>query len=356
MAQSFENFERSFAIFMFKFDVKGRLKLWRKIGKMLRDGIPIVTALEELKSLRKPDDPMAIALGEWVLSLKNGRKISECVKEWVSNEEAMLLMAGEQGGNIPEAMNSVVVVTNAKKSIQSAVVSGLAYPIFLILMAFGVLYLFNFKIIPAFTSVVPNAAWTGMAKFMISFASFTQAWLHWIAAAVAVFIVAVVYSMPRWSDMTRTKLDRYPPYSVYRVMQGSSWIIALSALIQAGVRIDTALEQLAATASAWGRVRIEAALRGLRAGRNLGDALNYSGYEFPDREIISDIRVYATKSGFDEALRLIGDEWINESVEQIKSLMSKIFGIVLLIAAGIIAFEVSGLMAMQLQLSQLMKR
>ena len=349
------NLNRSFSVLQFKFSSKDRLKLWKRLGKFLRDGIPIVTALEELKNLRKPSDPMAVALGEWVVAMKNGRRLYEAVKDWVTPEEAMLIMAGEQAGTLPEAMNSVVVVTSAKKAVQSAIKGGLAYPFFLILMAFGVLYLFNFKIIPTFTAVVPNAKWTGMAKIMIVFGDFVQMWLPWMAASVVALIIATFASLGRWSGPSRTAFDRYPPFSIYRMMQGSSWVIALSALIKAGVPVVSALEQLAQGASPWARVRIEAALRGLRSGKDLGDALHHSGYEFPDREIIGDLRVYATKSGFDEALRIIGNEWITESVEQIESLMRMVFSAVLLVAAGIIAFEVSGLMALQLQMANFMK-
>lgn len=355
MSIDFDNLERSYAVMMFKSDTKGRVRLWRKLGKMLRDGIPIITALEEIRALRTKGDPMGIALGEWAAVMKNGRKISEAVREWVTTEEAMLLMAGEQSGSLPEAMVSVVTVTKSKTNIKSAVIGGIAYPFFLILMSFGVMYLFNFKIIPAFSRAVRGEAWTGMAKTMVDMSGFAQTWLHWIALLIVLLIISVFVSMPIWSGPWRTVADRFPPYSIYRVMQGSSWLIALSALIQAGVRLDSALEQLSANSSVWGKVRINAALRGLRAGRNLGEALQQSGYEFPDREIISDIRVYATKSGFDEALRLIGEDWITESVERIQSLMAKVFSGTLLVAAAIIAFEVSGLLAMQLQLSQIMQ-
>jgi type II secretory pathway component PulF len=355
MIPDFNNLERSFAVFMFKSDTKARVRLWRKLGKMLRDGIPIIVAMEEIKALRGKGDPLGAAMGEWSAVMKNGRKLSEAAKEWVTTEEAMLLMAGEQSGTLPEAMASVVTVTKSKKSIQSAIFGGVAYPFFLVLMSFGVMYLFNFKIIPAFTRAVRGESWIGMAKTMVDASAFAQNWLHWIAVALIVCIVAFFVSLPIWSGPSRTYIDRFPPYSIYRVMQGSSWIIALSALIQAGVRIDSALAQLSTSASPWAKVRIDAALRGLRAGRNLGEALQQSGYEFPDREIISDIRVYSTKSGFDEALRLIGDEWITESVERIESLMAKVFSATLLLAAGIIAFEVSGLLAMQWQLSQIMQ-
>jgi type II secretory pathway component PulF len=198
--------------------------------------------------------------------------------------------------------------------------------------------------------------WVGMAKTMIDMAGFIQNWLHWIAIFSVILVGAFFLSLPRWNSSARVVLDRYAPYSIYRVLQGSSWLIALSALVQAGMRIETAIDQLGRNASAWAKVRTDSALKGLRAGRNLGESLEKGGYEFPDREIISDIRLYSTKSGFDEALRLIGDEWITESVERVRSLMNIVFGVSMLLAGGVIMFIALGFVAMQLQLTQILQR
>lgn len=346
----------SFTRFQFKNDTKTRQRLWKKLSKLLHDGIPIIPALNEIRGLKKPTAPISVAISEWVRGMENGRKISDVIKPWVSTEESMLLMAGEQSGTLDIALTSVIKVSKAQADIRSAVVSGVAYPFFLMILAFCILYLFGYKIIPAFTKAARGDAWYGIARVMIDVSTFVQNWLHWVAVALVLLVIGFFASLPLWNSRVRVVLDRYPPYSIYRVMQGSSWLIALSALVQAGVRIESAMEQLSQGASAWGSVRMAAALKGLRSGRNLGESLEKSGYEFPDPEIISDIRVYATKSGFDEALRIIGNEWITESVERIQMLMKLVFGITMMVVGGLIAFVVSGLIAMQLQLTELLQR
>jgi type II secretory pathway component PulF len=340
----------------FKSDAKTRQNLWKKLSKLLRDGIPIIAGLQEIRSLKKPTAAVSVAIEDWVRGMNNGRRLSEVVHPWVSAEESMLIVAGEQSGTLDEALQSVVKVSKASADIKSAIIAGLAYPIFLLILSFVALYFFGYKIIPAFSKAARPDVWVGMARTMIDTASFIQNWLHWIAIFAVVLIIAFFLSLPRWNSSIRVVLDRYTPYNIYRVMQGSSWLIALSALVQAGVRIETAIDQLGRNASAWARVRTDAALKGLRAGRNLGESLEKSGYEFPDREIISDLRLYATKSGFDEALRLIGDEWITESVDRVKSLMNLVFGLSMLLVGGVIMFIASGFIAMQLQLTQILQR
>lgn len=351
-----EEINKAFVRWQFKSDAKTRQGLWRKLAKLLRDGIPMISGLQEIRNLKKPSAPISIALDEWIRGMNNGRKLSDVILPWVSAEEGMLIVAGEQSGMLDEALDSVVKVSKAAAAIKGAVIAGLAYPTFLLVLSFGALYFFGFKIIPAFSKAARPDAWVGMARTMVNASAFIQNWLLWIAVLAVLIIVGFFVSLPRWNSSARVMLDRYAPYSIYRVMQGSSWLIALSALVQAGMRIETAIEQLARNAQSWARVRMDTALKGLRAGRNLGESLERSGYEFPDREIISDIRLYATKSGFDEALRAIGDEWITESVERVKALMQVIFGVSMLLVGGVVMFIATGFVAMQMQLTQILQR
>lgn len=350
-----KDMERAFARWQFKSDAKTRQGLWRKMAKLLSDGIPIIAGLNEIRGLRGPNAPVSIAIEEWIRGMNNGRKLSEVIRPWVNHEEAMLIMAGEQSGTLDTALVSVVKVAKAGAQIRGAVIAGLAYPTFLLLVAFGSLYFFGYKIIPAFSRAASDDAWTGMARTMVGAASFIQNWLHWVLLGVVILLAAFFVSLSRWSGPARIVLDRHAPYSIYRVMQGSTWLIALSALVQAGMRIEQAIEELGRNASTWARVRCDAALKGLRAGRNLGESLERSGYEFPDREIISDIRLYSSKSGFDEALRVIGDEWITESVDRVKSLMGVIFTMALLLVGGVIIFIAAGFGAMQMQLMEILR-
>lgn len=353
---SMDDFNKAWARWQFKSDPKTRQALWKKLGKLLKDGIPIITGLQEIRALRKPSAPVSVAINDWIRGMSNGRKLSEVILPWVNAEEAMLIMAGEQSGSLDEALESVVKVAKAGAAIRGAVASGLTYPLFLLGMSFGALYFFGYKIIPAFSKAASADAWHGLARTMVDTATFIQGWLHWILLAVVILVVAFFIALPRWNGAFRVVLDRFAPFSIYRVMQGSSWLIALSALVAAGMRIETAIDQLGSNASAWARVRCDAALKGLRAGRNLGDSLERSGYEFPDRAIISDLRLYATKSGFDEALRIIGDEWITESVERVKALMSVIFAASLLLVGSVIMFIAAGFGALQMQLMEILQR
>lgn len=345
--------------FMFNFDADGRKRLWKKLAKLISNGVPIMDALKSIHSRRVESgggkDATSMAIGEWLDKLRNGRRLSQAIEGWVARDEQMLIAAGEQSGNLDKALESTAEIMEAKKKIKKAVIGGLTYPGIMMLVAFGVLIMFSFKIIPAFSRVVPDEKWTGIARIMIDVANFSRDWLPIIILIIIAAMIAFFVSLPRWSEGMRIKLDKFPPYSIYRMLQGSTWMISFAALVGAGVRVENALKQLSENASPWMFARVQACLSGMRSGLHAGDALAKSGYGFPDIEIIDDLGVYSKLSGFDQALAVIGKEWINESVEKIQGMMAVIFGISVLVVGLFIAGMMGGLIGMELQLATIMK-
>ncbi|MEW5890661.1 MAG: type II secretion system F family protein [Pseudomonadota bacterium] len=345
----------------FQVDSSGRRRLYRKLAKMIGHGVPILTAIESIRDRRiAAGDRIGTttqALNEWATQLRNGKNLSEAIGRWVGHEEAMLISAGEKAGTMETALLSAVRVMEARSQIKGAVFRGLAYPTVVLCLGVAVLYLFGFKIVPAFNKAVKSAdAWHGMAHAVVSVAMWAKAWLWAVGVAAAAVIIAFVVSLRYWDGPARVWLDKYPPYSIYRVVHGSTWLIALAALVEAGLKIETALEQLREQASPWLAERIGGALSGMRSGFNLGDALARAGHQFPDQEIIDDLGVYASLSGFDGALLLLGREWLEGAVTEIRDRMTVVFGFSIVLVGGLIAFMVGGMLDMQVQMSQLMQQ
>ena len=351
--------ELHFAQFMVLYGIQTRRRLWRKLAKLLANGVPLLSALQSIHNRRieagSAKEPITIALGEWIKMLNSGQRLAVAVQGWVPRDEAMLIAAGEQSGQLDKALTNTTEIMVAKGKIQKAVIGGLAYPMFLLAIALGVLIMFSYKVIPEFARIVPYEKWHGVAKILIDISSFTRSWLPLIVAVIAGAIFALFYSLPRWSEGLRIKFDRYIPFSIYRMLQGGTWMISLAALVEAGVRIDTAIKNLQEGSQKWMNNRINECLRGMRSGLNLGDALAKSGYEFPDREIIDDLGVYAQLSGIEDALATVGKEWVDDGVESIQTLMKGLFGISILLVGFFLAFMVGGFIAMEMQMTEILK-
>jgi type II secretory pathway component PulF len=329
-----------------------RIRLYRKIAKMLNNGLPLLRILEELRDRashngRKPNEPLAIVLDDCRRLVQNGRMLSEGLDWWVPKTEQMILMAGEQSGHMETALMAVVDVVQAGRKIKSAILGGLAYPFAILFLIIVYIYLFGSRVIPEFTRILDPSGWHGAAKSLYIMSVLVQNWMLYFVAALALCLVALAVALPRWRGYTRIFLDRYAPFSIYRLVVGSGFLMAFAALQSAGVTVEKSLTRLSDMADPWLRERLDGALLGIRSGLNCGEALRNAGYGFPSQEVIDDLCVYAEYRGFAEALKLMADEWMEEGIEQIASQMKVLNGFSIAIMAIVIGWLVTGFFGIQ---------
>ena len=145
--------------------------------------------------------------------------------------------------------------------------------------------------------------------------------------------------------------DNIPPWSIYRIFIGVSWLLALSALVRAGMPVSRAMKALATTdASPYLRYRIEKALQFINNGDNLGEALYHTQLKFPDSEIVGDLRIYAELDTFPEALENLANGWLESSIRDIDKKASILNSAAILMIAAVIAWVVWGTFEMQDQM------
>jgi len=329
-----------------------RLRLYRKIGKMLANGLPLLRVLDELELRassdgRKPHEAEAIVLGDWRRVVQNGGMLAEGMEWWIPYAEQMIILAGEQSGRLERALESVAGVVTAGRKIRAAVVGGLAYPAGVLCMVIAYLYIFGVRVIPQFARIVDPSHWQGAARSLYIMSTVVQQWILPCAALLVVAIVAFWLSLSRWQRGPRILLDRVPPYSIYRLISGCGFLVAFASLLSSGYTVEKALGKLADKASPWLRVRIEDTIFGVRSGLNAGEALKTSGYRFPSKDIVDDLCIYAEYNGFDEALRTLADEWMEEGVSTVSAQMRKLNGVAIGLLSAVIGWLVTGFFGIQ---------
>jgi len=337
-----------------------RLNLYRKIAKMLSNGLPLLKILEELWKRasddgRKPNEPMAVVLDDCKRMVQNGRMLSEGLTWWVPKTEQMIIMAGEQSGRLESTLIAIIDVVQAGKKIKSVIIGGVLYPIAILMLVVAYLYIFGTRVIPQFTQMVDPTTWRGAAKSLYIMSILVQNWMPYVVVALLGAIAAILASMPRWRGNVRVFFDSFAPYSIYRLMAGSSFLMAFSALQFAGITVEKSLIRIADMADPWLRERIDGALLGVKSGLNCGEALKNAGYGFPSREVIDDLCIYAEYKGFAEALKILADEWMEEGVETISAQMRVLNGVAILTLAVIIGWLVIGFFGIQHEIAAMVR-
>ena len=336
--------EVGFAKFMV--GAKDRLRLYKKIAGLLSNGVSLQAALDVLwdqaaKGGKAKGAPLAIAIDQWRSAYRNGKPFGQALDGWAPLGERMLVEAGETGSRLDEALLNVIKLAESSQAIKGAIVGGLAYPGVLLLMLGGMLYLFGVQVIPSFGQLLPPEQWTGMAAGMRIMAIIANGYLVPIAIGLVVFVIVFSITAPRWTGRVRVFFDKIPPWSIYRLVQGGGFLMAIAALVTIGVSVPEVLRKLRRNSTPYLRERIDSALRYVNSGANLGDALHRGRYGFPDPVIVEDLRIYASLSSFDESLKAVANEWIETGVDQIKG-QAKVLNTLAILLIGITIMTLLG--------------
>ncbi|CDG82340.1 type II secretion system F family protein [Janthinobacterium agaricidamnosum] len=333
-----------------------RLRLYRKIAKMLSNGLPLLKILDELWERassrgRNPNEPMALVLSDCRRMVQNGRSLADGLADWIPVNEQMIIGAGEQSGRLESTLGVLIDVVQAQKKIKNVILSGLSYPLAIGGLILIYLYIFGTRVIPEFARMLDPAGWHGAARSLYVMSQLVQHWMVAIVGLVLAVIAVLLLSMPYWRGNLRVIADRFAPYSIYRLIIGSGFLMAFSALQFAGITVEKSLMRLAQRAQPWLRERLDGALLGVKSGLNCGEALRAAGYGFPSPELVDDLCVYAQYRGFAEALKLMADEWMEEGVATIERQMKLLNGASIVCLATVIGWLVTGFFGIQQEIA-----
>ena len=344
-----------FAHFMLRMHSDERLQVYRKLGALLKNRFSLMDALERIYNIsskdgKDPGDSMAIATANWMQRVRNGNSFSEALQGWVPSTEILMLSVGDVA-SLELALQHTVRVVEGMNKMRSLVMGAVSYPLFLMFMVCLLIWGVAKFMVPPMVSAVPNLHWTGVAKSLVDLSVFVDQHPILLFSILPVIVVFVSITFPFWKGKSRAVFDSVPPWSIYRVFIGVSWLLALSALVRAGMPVSRAMKALSTTdASPYLRYRIDRALAYINNGDNLGEALYHTQLKFPDEEIVGDLRIYAELDTFPEALENLANTWLEGSILDIDKKASLLNSAAILMIAAVIAWVVWGTFEMQDQM------
>ncbi|MDD5587160.1 MAG: type II secretion system F family protein, partial [Alphaproteobacteria bacterium] len=271
--------EHSLTQFQLRHNRRQRFRIYRKLEGMLRMNEALSRCLDRLyqnasEMGKYPTRPAAMALREWFLKDRAGVSLSEAMDGWVPASELYMIRAGEESGTMAKAFASIQAMGERAKEMKAAVMYAIAYPIFMMILLSFVLWMFGVQLIQNMRKTAPPKVMEAMSS-VAAVSDFIANWGIVTVIVIVAFFAFVTVTLPVWRGPMRVKFDMFPPWSWYRVLQGSSFLLGLSALLGAQVPLKRALEILEEQATPWLKERIYAARQEVLRGRNLGEALRY---------------------------------------------------------------------------------
>lgn len=356
--KSLGTIEVSYAKMICRLSNTTRLKIYRKLASLLRNRFSLMNALDLIhdgasNGGKNPKEPMAIAIASWGKALQNGKPFSEALRGWAPNQERLMLSVGDVSDMESAIMNLIRVSEGSTKMVRP-IIGAITYPSFLFMMSVLIIYAIGEFMVPPMLEAAPNVIWRGMARDLVDLSAWIR--VNWLFAFCVLPVVGtIIYAtIGVWTGRSRAFFDHIPPWSLYKIFSGISWLLALSALVKSGTPISISLRALRRDSNRYLQERIDKTLVFVSNGDNLGQALYKTGLDYPDPEIINDLKIYSELDNFEEALENLANEWLDESIYLIENKASILNMIAILTVAGIIAWAVMGTFEMQDQITSSM--
>lgn len=295
-----------------------RKKLWAKIATQLKYGVPLLIILKNLKEQYK-NNGMLGNIFEDIYEKFKEKGLSYALKNYVPYDELMLIESSESGGKLYSGFELAERIVEAKSTIKKAIRAALAYPSFLFALLIVMLLMVAFVLIPSFEGISDPAAWRGFGYVLYLTASFLGSVYGAIFGIFCILGIGFMfYSFPNYTGEYRTLLDKFPPYSIYRMIVGSTWLFTFSSLMKAGRQQADILESMknSEISTPYLKDRIEKILENF-GKKKFGDALLLANTGFPDEEIINDLKTYAELPEFEDKLYKISEDWIKQGQEKL---------------------------------------
>lgn len=323
----------------FSFGSSARERFYTKISQLLSNGVNLDTSLAQLQRIasRKKSGTLMRFYGSLRSAIANGTNFGVALSPFIPTAEILMIETGANTGRLTDSLNNTVSMMQQQQKLKRAITGSLSYPVVLFFMLIMALYLVSTQIIPIFTQVLPIEKWKGLSLSVANIAVFIQHnGIYMLMSLVVVFVV-ISWSLANWTGKSRLIVENIFPWNIYRLWQGSAFLLAISSLMSAGVKLDeVSLARIARKSSPYLRQRVTAIQHQMMAGMNLGEAMSRTGYQFPDVDIVDDILIYAKLRSFDQSLFRITQRWIDDLIIGISGLMKGINTLMLFLVATVI--------------------
>lgn len=320
-----------------------RKALYQQMSAQIDNGRPMLDALEDFRGRlqRRGRKKLAAAVHRTALSIKDGKTLVVSLGPSLTPMERSVLNSGEKAGQLSQSMRLILDVRERTGRITRKVMGYFTSPVVYLITLMVALYVIGTSVNPPLAQVVPYKDWTGWAYAMyLMGAVATGPGLMITGAVIATLCAGVYFSLPKWTGAGRAFFDQHVfPYTVYRDIQGFTWLLSFTALLRAGVSDTAALEDQIKTATPWMASRLRPALSGLRDGLNLSAALRRTGYGFPSLDLIDEIGAYVSFPDFPEKIDYAAkaySEVLERHLMVLGGMVAGVFSMGMFLAFGII--------------------
>lgn len=297
---------------------KKRLSILERLKTLIEDGLSAHEALGVMRrdpELKRGKDEKIYR--DIMGRMHQGQSFGEALRGYVPDKERVFISLNEKVGTLVNGLNQAIESLQTGVKIKGVIRSALGKPLSVMLVLIGIVGFFSYSIFPDIAVLAAPEKWPDFSRNVYEATLSIRANGLITLIAIGGVVWGIVHALPRWHGAIREKyLDHLPPFSFYRDYQSAMVVGVLSALVGAGMPMNSALVEIRRFANPREAHYINLILMRLKHGFTNGNALALGLFPAETR---SDLRIFADRSSFDMALKRIGKRSMEESIVRIES-------------------------------------
>jgi type II secretory pathway component PulF len=334
-----------------------QLPFFQSLSDLIGSGMPAGEAVRLLSQRLQEPQLRALCVALWE-RLSEGLPLSQAMESLpgtFTTHAVNLIAAGEATGNLREVLVRLIQHYTAQREMRRLLTAALAYPVFICVVALGVILFFIFFLLPRLQTLLNSLGgklpWAtrllvGMSDFLIHYG---------IIAAVGVVLTAVFFWRWRKSTAGRAATDAWvlqAPFAGRFVTAATiqNFASTLAVLLENGV---TTAEALRMTERTIANRSLQTAFRDATSRVLEGESLSSSLAKtncFPPL-VIDRLAVGESTGQLAPSLRHLASSYQDELARQVKLLTQMVSTAVLLFAFSFVAFIAYAIVSAVFQVS-----
>lgn len=333
----------------------------RQMSTLLQSGIPMV---ESLAALIDQSENMKLKsiLTRVKERVQGGSSLGDAMAEHASvfNELYInLIRAGESSGALDLVLNRLADFTESQALLKSKIQGAMVYPIILVCVCVGVLFVVFTKVIPNISKMFASSkvALPLVTRILIGVSQFTVSF--WWVMLGALIALGISINRYRRTPKGRLFFDgvslKLPVFGrIFKLVAVSRFTRTLSTLLKGGVPMLKAIDIVSAvvTNQIFSKV-IQQTRDFVKEGQSLAEPLRRSGV-FPP--MVTHMIAIGEKTGeLESMLEKVADSYDQQVNSTVGTITALIEPILILMMGGMVLFIVLSVLLPMLQMNQMVK-
>jgi general secretion pathway protein F len=333
----------------------------RQLATLVRAGVPLVESIAALVDQVEKETLVRVltALGE---ALKEGTAFATCLAQHPKVFPPLyinMVAAGEASGTLETVLERLADFMEGQARLKGKLVSALAYPVLMTLIATLLVGALMVGVVPKVTSMFESLQqelpWY---TALLIFVSDTLRAYWWLLFGV---LGAAIYGFRRWRSTPKGRLAwdkfmlRVPIFGRLNLLVAvARFARTLSTLLASGVALLSAMDIVK---SVLGNAQLEAvvkdAISSIREGESIADPLRRSGY-FPP--MVTHMIAVGERSGqLEQMLQNVSRTYEADVETKVTTLTSLLEPLIIVVMGGMVAFIAMSIIMPLVQMNQMVQ-